>query len=167
MSSQLNLATLSTGHYPTSKIHRETCREFVPLGPFHCNPQQMFLILWLTKTSGVKALNGPTTKVVLSLTDTTENVNFQGTVILIQPRGLCDLRHFLSWAPVLWVIKVLPHSEVKRYLPSFMERITGFSPSHLSLQYHASCTKLLHTASPWLPLAFSICLPSAWRALEL
>lgn len=28
-------------------------------------PQQLFFILWLTLTSGVKAMNGPTTKAVL------------------------------------------------------------------------------------------------------
>lgn len=48
-----------------------------------------------------------------------------------------------------------------------MMRIKSSLVPRLSLNHHASRTKLLYTASPWLPLALSICLPSAWRALEL
>lgn len=84
------------------------------------------------------------------------------------PPGHADPHHSPGWAPILNESKVLLDTEVKRYIYlSFMVRIIG-SFSCFSLDHHASsCTKLLRTASPQLPLVLSICLPSEWRAPKL
>ena len=132
-------------------------------------PQQLFLILWLTLTSGVKALNRPTTKAVLFWAYAQRRdgqaafsvQSFQHS--LGGPTSFSQLStcpRCMEGAPPLW-------GETVYLFFFFMVRIKGLSPSRHSLHHHASCTKLLRTASPWLPLALSICLPSAWRALEL
>lgn len=60
-----------------------------------------------------------------------------------------------------------PDGEVKWYLFFLWLGLRAPSPPCFSLSCHASNTKLLHTASPWLPLALSICLPTTWRTLQL
>lgn len=158
-----------------AELRRQTPGVFLPR--LHQSNPTTAVLPPVTLTSGVKAENGPTKKKKREKRPS----SFQMTLhrggqaaFSVQPfqYGLGDT--------VTAIILSAEHlsSTHWRCAPHPMLRWNAFffflwhglrapSPPCFSLSCHASHTKLLHTASPWLPLALSICLPSTWRTLQL
>lgn len=165
---------------PNQPCHRghwthEAKKEYFYPGCTSLTQWQLFFLPWhLHLVSRLRTSPQKKKKAVLFSDDTTQRRKggFQHTAISIWPWGHSYHYNSLSWAPVLHALKVHPHpsdAEVKWYISLFLWRGLRAPPPPpcLSLSCHASDTKLLHTASPWLPLALSICLPSTWRTLQL